>query len=144
MSMKPKWLTFPPPLQVGIPLLVLAFSLVYDLINTCVLLSRETLREYNHVQRLANSQAAWLADAVYTFHGGEEGSLSLDREIRRLLDDKRVPFALVCDGDLVVRYATDRSWVGRSLKDLEMPEELLDLVTKAKQANEPLSSELTR
>jgi PAS domain S-box-containing protein len=142
--MKPSWLIFPPPLRVSIPLGVLAFSLVYDVVNTWVLLTRETRREYRQVQRVALAQAAWLNDAVKTFHGTENGYPLLERDVRMLVEDTKVPLALVCDENLKIRYSTQKEWVGLDLHDLDVRSELIDLVTEAARTQSPLAATLSR
>ncbi|TLD70767.1 PAS domain S-box protein [Phragmitibacter flavus] len=142
--MKPSWLIFPPPLRVSIPLLVLAFSLVYDVVNTWVLLSRETRKEYRRVQRVALAQAAWLSDAVKTFHLSDNGFPLLERDVRMLVEDSKVPMAVVFDENLRVKYATQKEWVGQDLEDLEVKNELVNLVMEAARTGGPLVATLSR
>lgn len=142
--MKPRWLIFPPPLRVGIPLLVLAFSLVYDVVNTWVLMSRETRQEYRQVQRVAVAQAAWLGDAVQTFHGLDNGFPLLERDVRMLEEDSKVPMAVVCDETLKVRYATRKEWMGQALDDLEIHTGVIKLTQEAARTRQPLVATLSR
>ena len=144
LIMTPRWLLSPLPLRITIPVMVLLFSLIYDVINTWVLVTRETRREYLQVQRVALAQAAWLADAVLTFQGMDNGFPMLDRDVRMLMEDRKVTWAVVCDANRKVRYSTRKEWVGQEIGDLLVEPRLSQLAIAASSRREPSAVTLSR
>lgn len=144
--MKPAWLHFPPPLRISIPILVFAFSLVYDVTNTWVLMSGETRREYERVQNTALAQASRLTDAMENFRAGEPSGDNpvLAWELKKLGEDNKVQYALVCDENLVIRHATTAAWVGQSLPMLRISAGLEGVVQEAVGSGRSSAATLSR
>lgn len=123
--MKPSWLNFPPPLRISIPLLVLAFSLVFDVINTLVLMDGEVARAYDMVEERSKAHAERLANAVVFDHETKAHGKIIQWDFQQLLNQNNdVNWAAVIDqaDEHRIIYSTKPEWIGKTMKEANMLE----------------------
>ena len=118
--MKPPWLRYPPPLYVGIPMLVGIFCLSYILVNAFLLLDADQKNAEERELDIAKEQARLLASVAAASNGISKGFLQ--REIAFLRNDPEIHWAGICSEEGLITTSSLPQWIGQQLSSMGTPE----------------------
>ena len=127
------WLSFPPPLPLAIPVVVLLFNAGFVGITATVILSRDKQREIQRVGDLAKHDAKELSRSARE-HLGPGKTPEDERILRHELDfagsNPRVRWVLLGDAAGGIQFCSLPGWVGKDV-DQVCPEAAAELFRQA-------------
>ncbi len=134
--MKLNWLSYPAPLRVSIPLLVLVFNLCFLCVTSYLLHLREQDREIARALYSTRNMAVNLAAA--DMQSTVEKVSAIQNKIDLLTKDNWVLWVAVCSAEGKITFSTKPDQIGQPIKSVS-PDRVAEVVSSALKDKSPKS-----